>query len=137
MLFRLVREFVAEGTSVVYITHRLAEVRELADRVTVLRDGRLRATAVVDEISDRELLALIVGRQLDSTFPPKHAGPADEAPTWPPDRGRTGRAGWRARRCGGLGSPWCGGATSGARDRPPRPGRGRRRAVRGATERRR
>ncbi len=58
--------------SVVYITHRLAEVRELADRVTVLRDGRLRATAVVDEISDGELLALIVGRQLDSTFPPKH-----------------------------------------------------------------
>lgn len=82
MLFRLVREFVAAGTSVVYITHRLAEVRELADRVTVLRDGRLRATAVVDEISDRELLALIVGRQLDSTFPPKHDGPADEAPNF-------------------------------------------------------
>ncbi len=82
MLFRLVREFVAEGTSVVYITHRLAEVRELADRVTVLRDGRLRATAVVDEISDPELLALIVGRQLDSTFPPKHAGPADEPPNF-------------------------------------------------------
>lgn len=81
MLFRLVREFVAGGTSVVYITHRLAEVRELADRVTVLRDGRLRATAVVDEISDRELLALIVGRQLDSTFPPKHDGP-DEAPNF-------------------------------------------------------
>ena len=81
MLFRLVREFVAGGTSLVYITHRLAEVRELADRVTVLRDGRLRATAVVDEISDRELLALIVGRQLDSTFPPKHDGP-DEAPNF-------------------------------------------------------
>ncbi|GAA4062559.1 ATP-binding cassette domain-containing protein [Agromyces indicus] len=81
MLFRLVREFVAGGTSVVYITHRLAEVRELADRVTVLRDGRLRATAVVDEISDRELLALIVGRQLDSTFPPKHDGP-EEAPNF-------------------------------------------------------
>ena len=72
LLFRLVRDAVASGTSVVYITHRLAEVRELADRVTVLRDGRLRATAVVDEISDGELLALIVGRQLDSTFPPKH-----------------------------------------------------------------
>ncbi len=74
LLFALVRDFVAQGTSVVYITHRLAEVRELADRVTVLRDGKLRATAVVDEISDRELLSLIVGRQLDSTFPPKHEG---------------------------------------------------------------
>ncbi|MEI5583358.1 MULTISPECIES: ATP-binding cassette domain-containing protein [unclassified Agromyces] len=82
LLFRLVRDFVAGGTSVVYITHRLAEVRELADRVTVLRDGRLRATAVVDEISDRELLALIVGRQLDSTFPPKYDGPSDEPPNF-------------------------------------------------------
>ena len=42
LLFQLVRDAVATGTSVVYITHRLAEVRELADRVTVLRDGRLR-----------------------------------------------------------------------------------------------
>lgn len=79
MLFALVRDFVAQGTSVVYITHRLAEVRELADRVTVLRDGRLRATAIVDEISDRELLSLIVGRQLDSTFPPKFDGPREGA----------------------------------------------------------
>ena len=82
LLFRLVREFVAGGTSVVYITHRLAEVRELADRVTVLRDGRLRATATVDEVSDHELLALIVGRKLDSTFPPKHEAPLDEAPNF-------------------------------------------------------
>lgn len=81
LLFALVRDFVAQGTSVVYITHRLAEVRELADRVTVLRDGKLRATAVVNEISDRELLSLIVGRQLDSTFPPKHEG-TDEAPNF-------------------------------------------------------
>ncbi|MET1043010.1 MAG: ATP-binding cassette domain-containing protein [Microbacteriaceae bacterium] len=80
MLFGLVREYVAAGTSVVYITHRLAEVRELADRVTVLRDGRLRATAVVDEISDQELLALIVGRILESTFPPKHEAGANEEP---------------------------------------------------------
>ncbi|MTH69570.1 ATP-binding cassette domain-containing protein [Agromyces bracchium] len=86
MLFRLVREFVAGGTSVVYITHRLAEVRELADRVTVLRDGRLRATAVVEEISDRELLSLIVGRQLDSTFPPKYDGPEGEEPNFVLDR---------------------------------------------------
>jgi len=72
--FRLVREQVATGTSVIYITHRLAEVRELADRVTVLRDGRVRGTARVAEITDQELLALILGRRLDSTFPPKHPG---------------------------------------------------------------
>jgi ribose transport system ATP-binding protein len=72
LLFGLVRSAVAGGTSVVYITHRMAEVRELADRVTVLRDGRVRGTSAVGAITDRELLALIVGRQLDSTFPEKH-----------------------------------------------------------------
>ena len=78
LLFRLVRAAAARGSAVVYITHRLAEVRELADRVTVLRDGKLRGTAQVDSITDDELLALIVGRQLDSTFPPKHTVSADE-----------------------------------------------------------
>ncbi|MBW4041825.1 MAG: ATP-binding cassette domain-containing protein [Acidobacteria bacterium] len=69
--FGLVREAVDRGVSVVYITHRMAEVRELADRVTVLRDGRTRGTAAVAEVSDDELLSLIVGRKLESTFPPK------------------------------------------------------------------
>ncbi|MET0448433.1 MAG: ATP-binding cassette domain-containing protein, partial [Aeromicrobium sp.] len=72
LLFDLVREAVAEGTSVVYITHRLAEVREMATQVTVLRDGRVRGTARVADITDAELLAMIVGRTLDSTFPEKH-----------------------------------------------------------------
>ncbi|HET7399080.1 MAG TPA: ATP-binding cassette domain-containing protein [Intrasporangium sp.] len=80
LLFELVRSAAREGTAVVYITHRLAEVRELADRVTVLRDGHNRGTSVVDEVSDEELLAMIVGRQLEYTFPPKHLGPEDEPP---------------------------------------------------------
>ncbi len=63
---------VKTGTSVIYITHRLAEVRELANRVTVLRDGKVRGTSAVSDITDAELLALIVGRELNSTFPPKH-----------------------------------------------------------------
>ena len=71
LLFERVRRAAASGTAVVYITHRLAEVRELADRVTVLRDGKVRGVAGVDDITDDELLALIVGRQLESTFPPK------------------------------------------------------------------
>src|SRR3954453_21539703 len=79
LLFGRVREIVAAGTSVVYITHRLGEVRELADRVTVLRDGRVRGTSRVDDITDPELLALIVGRTLESTFPPKHPVTRDDA----------------------------------------------------------
>jgi len=71
LLFATVRRLAAEGAAVVYITHRLGEVREIADRVTVLRDGTLRGTSTVDEISDERLLALIVGRTLETTFPPK------------------------------------------------------------------
>jgi ribose transport system ATP-binding protein len=71
MLFGRIREVVRTGTSVIYITHRLAEVRQIAQRVTVLRDGRVRGVARVDEISDADLLSLIVGRTLGSTFPEK------------------------------------------------------------------
>jgi len=71
LLFSRVRAATARGTAVVYITHRLAEVRELADRVTVLRDGRVRGSSLVPDISDDQLLAMIVGRELASTFPPK------------------------------------------------------------------
>jgi ribose transport system ATP-binding protein len=79
LLFARVREAVSRGTAVVYITHRMAEVRQLADRVTVLRDGRLRGVARVDEVTDDELLTMIVGRQMESTFPPKYtATEADE-----------------------------------------------------------
>jgi ABC-type sugar transport system, ATPase component len=80
LLFNLVRQAVAAGTSVVYITHRLAEVREVATRVTVLRDGLHRQTSAVRDISDSELLALIIGRELESTFPAKHTVPAGATP---------------------------------------------------------
>lgn len=80
MLFGLIREAVATGTSVIYITHRLAEVREVATRVTVLRDGTLRQTSMVSDVSDKELLSLIVGRELESTFPEKRSVPPGVEP---------------------------------------------------------
>ena len=80
LLFDRVRAAASDGAAAVYITHRLAEVRLLADHVTVLRDGRLRGSAPVSEVSDDYLLALIVGRQLDSTFPPKRVTGPDGGP---------------------------------------------------------
>ena len=71
MLFDRIRAVVKTGTSVIYITHRLVEIRQIADRVTVLRDGRVRGGALVDEVTDENLLSMIVGRALGSTFPPK------------------------------------------------------------------
>jgi ribose transport system ATP-binding protein len=80
LLFDAVRKLAGEGTAVVYITHRLGEVREIADRVTVLRDGALRGTSAVQSISDADLLAMIIGRTLGTTFPPKHEPGAEAAP---------------------------------------------------------
>jgi len=80
LLFTAVRDAARNGTAVVYITHRLGEVREIADRVTVLRDGALRGTSPVEAISDSDLLSMIIGRTLGATFPPKHSAVADEAP---------------------------------------------------------
>ena len=78
MLFGRIRDVVKAGTSVIYITHRLAELRQIAQRVTVLRDGRVRGAAMVDEITDAELVSLIVGRTLGTAFPPKPQHISDE-----------------------------------------------------------
>src|SRR5262249_20910889 len=80
LLFTFVRRLAGEGTAVVYITHRLAEVREIADRVTVLRDGTLRGTSPVPAISDADLLAMIIGRPLGASCPPKHVAENGTAP---------------------------------------------------------
>jgi ribose transport system ATP-binding protein len=71
ILFRRIREVVRAGTSVIYITHRMAELRQIAHRVTVLRDGRVQGSARVADVTDQDLLGMIVGRTLGSTFPPK------------------------------------------------------------------
>jgi ABC-type sugar transport system ATPase subunit/ribose/xylose/arabinose/galactoside ABC-type transport system permease subunit len=71
MLFERIRGVVRTGTPVIYITHRLAELRQIAQRVTVLRDGRVRGGGLVHEIADADLLSMIVGRTLGSAFPPK------------------------------------------------------------------
>lgn len=75
LLFARVREVTAAGTGVIYITHRLAEIRQIAQHVTVLRDGKVRGGGRVEEVSNQDLLRLIVGRTLESTFPPKMTAP--------------------------------------------------------------
>ncbi|EHN10716.1 Ribose ABC transport system ATP-binding protein RbsA (TC 3.A.1.2.1) [Patulibacter medicamentivorans] len=79
-LLELVRELAAQGTAIVYISHRLPEVREIADRATVMRDGTVRATAGMDELTDDQILELIVGRSIEATFPDKRPPGGDEEP---------------------------------------------------------
>jgi ribose transport system ATP-binding protein len=63
-LFAQVRAFRARGGAVLYISHRLEEIQQLADRVTVLRDGEVVATRPAAEVSADELVRLMVGREL-------------------------------------------------------------------------
>ncbi len=63
-LFRIVRGLAADGVGIVYISHRIEEVSDLADRVTVLRDGRRVVTAPIAEMSRARLIAAMVGREI-------------------------------------------------------------------------
>lgn len=63
-LFSLVRSVAANGTSVLFVSHDIDEVRELTSKVTVLRDGAIAGTAVTQEVSDEELVTMIVGQRL-------------------------------------------------------------------------
>jgi ribose transport system ATP-binding protein len=68
-LFGLIRKLRNEGFSVIYISHFLEEVREIADRFTVLRDGKSVATGDIASTTDEELITQMVGRPVESLFP--------------------------------------------------------------------
>ena len=67
-LFALIRRLKAEGVTVVYISHRMEEVFELADRVSVVRDGTHVGTRNIDETDDAELVSLMINRTLDQIY---------------------------------------------------------------------
>ena len=69
LLFRLIRDVRDRGCTVVYVTHRLSEVFDLADRVTVLREGRRVATRSVGHLDHDSLIELILGRPLEAVYP--------------------------------------------------------------------
>ncbi|XID93009.1 sugar ABC transporter ATP-binding protein [Paenibacillaceae bacterium WGS1546] len=68
-LFDVVRLLKKQGVLVVYVSHRMDEIFQISDRITVLRDGRHVATKPTSELSRPELIRLMVGRELNETFP--------------------------------------------------------------------
>lgn len=68
-LFALIRRLKAQGVAIVYISHRLAEVAELSDRVEVLRDGRNASTLQSGQIDHQRMVKAMVGRELSRYFP--------------------------------------------------------------------
>ena len=71
LLLALVRRLRERGIAVLYISHRLNEVFAVADRITVLKDGRKVATTTPSEVTGPGLVKLMVGRELDAYFPPR------------------------------------------------------------------
>jgi ribose transport system ATP-binding protein len=80
-LFRIVADLTAEGVAVVYISHRLEEIRRIGDRVTVLKDGRAVAGGLpAASTPTRDIVALMTGRDVEYVFPPRPAEPPAAAP---------------------------------------------------------
>jgi ABC-type sugar transport system ATPase subunit len=73
-LFALVRRLRDEGVAIIYVSHRIKEILQLCDRVAILRDGRLIAVKPAAELTDAEIVRLMVGRELTDVFHRRPAG---------------------------------------------------------------
>jgi len=76
-LFRLVRRLRAEGTAIIFISHRLEELYSLADRVTVLRDGSYVDTRSMKDVTRDDLIRMMVGRTITNLFPKQEVRAGD------------------------------------------------------------
>jgi ribose transport system ATP-binding protein len=81
-LFGVIRDLTAHDVAVVYISHRLEEIREIGDRITVLKDGRTVATGLpARDTPTREVITLMTGRTIEYVFPERRTTPrSEEAP---------------------------------------------------------
>jgi ribose transport system ATP-binding protein len=70
-LYKIVRRLREHGVAMVYTTHKMAEIRAIADRVVVLRDGGLIMDEPISGVSDDDIVTAMIGRELDTLFPPR------------------------------------------------------------------
>ena len=68
-MFGIVRKLKAQGVAIIYISHRMEEIFALADRITVMRDGKYVGTKMASEIDNNGLIKMMVGRDLDEQYP--------------------------------------------------------------------
>lgn len=76
-MFKVVRELKKQGVAVIYISHKLEEVAELCDRVTIMRDGKIIDSGLLSDFSRDEIIARMIGREISNKFP-KRAGKPGE-----------------------------------------------------------
>src|SRR5256886_811093 len=72
-LFAIITQLKSQGVAFVYVSHKMAEVGRIADRITVLRDGKVVGTKVASELSTDELITMMAGRKLDRSQRPQRA----------------------------------------------------------------
>ncbi|MCZ4089165.1 galactofuranose ABC transporter, ATP-binding protein YtfR [Sinorhizobium psoraleae] len=82
MLFRIVRRLKARGLGIIFITHFLEQVYEISDRITVLRNGRLVGTRDAADLDRRDLIAMMIGRELAAEIHSAHANTAGGEPRY-------------------------------------------------------
>ena len=76
-LFKVISDLRSQGLAIIFVTHKLSELSQIADRVTVLRDGRLVVTAETSSLTRDDLIRMMVGRQLGSLYPPRATAISD------------------------------------------------------------
>ncbi len=76
-LFEIVQMLKSKGVTIIYISHRIAEVFQISDRVSVLRDGRFIKTVMTNEVDRDELIRLMVGREVSDTYPKRDFAPGE------------------------------------------------------------
>ncbi len=76
-LFRILRQLSSNGVGIIYISHRMDEIKEIADEVTIMRDGCWIATEQTESISTDDIIRMMVNRDLSKRFPPKTNTPRD------------------------------------------------------------
>ena len=78
ILFNLIKTLTERGIGIIYVSHRLAEVKQIADRVTILRDGYLVATKNVSDVTEQDIATMMVGREVEHTVPDVFNGNLDD-----------------------------------------------------------
>ena len=77
-LSELIARLRDDGVAIIFISHRLAEIRMFCEKITILRNGKNIATFKTDDCSDEEIVRLVIGRSLDAIFPAKPTRPPGE-----------------------------------------------------------
>ncbi|MDK2980446.1 MAG: ribose transport system ATP-binding protein [Chloroflexota bacterium] len=78
-LFSTVEKLKANGVGIIYISHRMEELKQIGDRVTVMRDGQLIGTREVADVSIDEVITMMIGREINELFPRHHCQPGEVA----------------------------------------------------------